>query len=479
MSENKNLNIKKILEITDGELLIGNLEYICENYSKDTRNIVKNDTYIGIKGDNFDGNIFWKEAIKKGASTVIVQDIKLNKEELFEKYGNNINIIIVKDTLNAIYEIAKEKRNLYDIPVIAITGSVGKTTTKDIIANVISKKYKTLKTKGNNNNNIGLPFTILSLKDEEAIVLEMGMNHLEEISLLSNIAKPTLGVIINVGTSHIGNLGSRENILRAKLEILDGMEEKNLIINNDNDMLKDFYEKNKFKYLKTYGIDSKSDKMAKNIKVFEEKCTFECKILGETQKIQIPVSGKHFILNSLAAILVGESLGITTNQILEGLNDFSISNKRMDIHNIGNNIKIINDAYNASLESMKASIDIVSNYKEYEKICVLGDMFELGEFSEKIHKDIGKYIADKKIDILLCAGKDSKYIANSAIECGMDKNNIYYKEKKEELLEVLKNTVNYDEKNKKYVIIFKASNGMKFYEIAEKFIKYEKEKGDI
>ena len=164
-------------------------------------------------------------------------------EEL-EEFEDKI-IILVEDTLKALYQIASFKRSLYDIPVIAITGSVGKTSTKDMVASVVSQKFKTLKTIGNNNNNIGMPFTILQLKEEEAMVLEMGMNHLGEIHLLSQIAKPNICIITNIGTSHIGNLGSRENILKAKLEILDGSQNPVIIVNNDNDLLHQWYEDNK------------------------------------------------------------------------------------------------------------------------------------------------------------------------------------------------------------------------------------------
>ena len=220
----KDLSIKNIIEVTKGKLLVGNEEYVCKSYSKDTRTIKEGDCYIGIKGETFDGNLFWEKALENGASTVIVQNVEIEDEKL-RKWADK-NIIKVEDTLEALYSIARYKRSLYNIPVIAITGSVGKTSTKDIVANVVSKKYKTLKTEGNNNNNIGLPFTILRLQDEEVAVIEMGMNHFGEISLLVSIANPTICIITNIGTSHIGNLGSRENILKAKLEILEGSKKK-------------------------------------------------------------------------------------------------------------------------------------------------------------------------------------------------------------------------------------------------------------
>ena len=192
----KDLSIKNILDVTNGELVVGNEDYIVKSYSKDTRTIKNGDCYIGIKGETFDGSKFWEQALENGASTVIVQNVDIDSGKI-EKWADK-NIIKVQDTLEALYGLARYKRSLYDIPVIAITGSVGKTSTKDIVASVVAKKYKTLKTEGNNNNNIGLPFTILRMQDEEAAVLEMGMNHFGEISLLASIAKPNICIITNI-----------------------------------------------------------------------------------------------------------------------------------------------------------------------------------------------------------------------------------------------------------------------------------------
>ncbi len=465
----KDLTIKNILEVTKGKLLVGNEEYICKNYSKDTRIIKKEDCYIGIKGENFDGNMFWEKALENGASTVIVQNVEIEAEKL--KKWSNKNIIKVENTLEALYKIARYKRNLYDIPVIAITGSVGKTSTKDIVANVVSKKYKTLKTEGNNNNNIGLPFTILKMKDEEAAVLEMGMNHFGEISLLASIANPNICIITNIGTSHIGNLGSRENILKAKLEILEGSKKRAVIINNDNDLLHKWYEENKEKYnIKTYSIKEKSDVMAKNIDLKEQSSNFTCKINGKEEKITVPVGGEHFILNSLCAITVGEVLGIENKKIIEGIEKFELTKKRMDIYDLKEGIKIINDAYNASLESMKASLKVLSKFNENRKIAVLGDMFELGDYAEEIHKKVGEEVAKNNVDILITSGKNSKYIAETA-EKELKKENIYYLENKEEIEKLLQKIVKPGD-----VILFKASNGMKFYEIAERMINLWKRK---
>ena len=459
----KNLTVENILKVTNGELIKGNEKLECENFSRDTRNIQKGDTYIAIKGEKFDGNIFWKDAFKKGADCVIVQDIEFSNEDL--KDFDNKTIIKVEDTMQALYKMAEYKRKINNIPVVAITGSVGKTSTKDMVASVVSQKYKTLKTIGNNNNNIGLPFTILRLKDEEIMILEMGMNHFGEIHLLSNIAKPNICVITNIGTSHIGNLGSKENILKAKLEILDGAENPTIIINNDDELLHKWYLENKdSRKIITYGIENKSDIMAKDMILEQEKSTYKCNIDGKEIDVEVPIAGRHFVLNSLCATTVGITLNIDINKIINGIKNVELTKKRMDIKET-NGIKVINDAYNASPEAMKASLDYLSSFKNNRKIAVLGDMFELGEYAEKLHRLVGEEVYKNNIDILVCAGGNAKLIADEALKNGMKKENIYYFEEKSDVLELLKSEVKSGD-----VVLFKASNGMKFFELADRFI---------
>ena len=454
------MKIKEILNVTKGKMLFGNEELEVENFSKDTRTIQKGDIYIGIKGEKFDGSNFWNQALDAGATAVLISNIQISKEEK-EKYKDK-TIIQVEDTLEALYEIAKYKRSLYNIPVIAVTGSVGKTSTKDIIASVVSQKYKTLKTEGNNNNNIGLPLTILKLKDHEALVVEMGMNHFGEISLLTNIAKPTLAVITNIGTSHIGNLCSRENILKAKLEILEGMKIPRVIINNDNDLLHKWYEENKEKIeIHTYGINNSSDVIAEKIELGEEKSKFVAKSLAEKVDINVPVGGEHFIYNALCGFLVGKVLGLTSKEIQNGISKFELTKKRMDIRALKNGVTLINDSYNASYESMKASLKYLSNRTDLRKIAVLGDMLELGEFSKELHEKVGEEVANNNIDILICRGKFAKDIISKAsknkkTQCILLQNN-------EEILNKLKEILREGD-----VVLIKASNGMKFYEICQK-----------
>lgn len=458
----RNMLVKDILNATNGNLLIGKLEDECINFSKDTRTINEGDVFVGIKGENFDGSLLYREAFEKGAKTCILQDIEISNDDI-KKYSDR-NIIIVEDTLIAIGKIAEYKRNLYDIPVIAITGSVGKTSTKDIIANVVSQKYNVLKTQGNLNNAIGLPFTILQLKDHDALVVEMGMNHFGEIDYLSNIAKPTIAVITNIGTSHIGNLGSRENILKAKLEILNGMKDNGtIIINNDNDLLNK-WNKTDIKYKKiTYGIEEKSDIMAYDISIEESYSKYNTIFDGDKYCIEVPVSGKHFIYNSLCSIAVGKALNIEMELIKKGIKEFELTRRRMDLQKIDNDITVINDSYNASYDSMKAALEYLNEIKGNKKIAVLGDMLELGEYSERLHRLVGNEVSKNNIDLLIVVGElAKKYIAEEAKENGMNPNNVYTCNNNEEAYKILKEKM---EKND--IVLLKASNALNLSEILE------------
>ena len=467
----QNLVVKEVLEIVNGSLLCGNPEEICGEFAYDTRELKQDGVYIGIKSEKSDGSIYWEKAFENGAKIVIINDIGIDKQ-LLKKWEDK-TIIIVNDSLEALHKITVYKREKYgnNLKVIAITGSVGKTSTKDMVANVVSQKFKTLKTNGNYNNHIGLPLTLLRLKDEEVAVVEMGMNHLGEIRTLTNIAKPDLAIITNIGTSHIGNLGSRENILKAKLEILEGMDKKEIIVNNDNDLLYKWAIKNNENDIKihrfaieTISKESKVEVWAENIELYENSSSFDCHIGDEVFNVTIPVGGVHFVYNALCAATVGNILGIDVNDIKTGIETFELTKKRMETINLKNDIVLINDAYNASLESMKASLKYLEGYKTNRKIAVFGDIFELGEFAEEMHRKVGEAVAKSKIDVLICSGENSKYIVEEARKENADSKQIYYFDDKDKIVEFL-------DKNSKQgdVILFKASNGMKFFDICEKF----------
>lgn len=453
----KKITVDDILRICNGKLVCGSKEIECKHFERDTRNVKSGDVYIGIKGENFDGNTLYEKAFEQGASVAIVSEINPNEYK-------DRTIILVEDTIKALQQIAEYKRNLYDIPVIAITGSVGKTSTKDIVASVMAQKYKVLKTQGNLNNHIGLPITILQLEDHEAIVVEMGMNHFGEIRTLTNIAHPTMCIISNIGTSHIGNLGSRENILKAKLEILEGAKENApVIINNDNDLLNKWAKDEKDNYnIKTYGIKEKSDLIAKNIRSFEDKSLFDIDINGKTYEVTVPVGGNHFVYNALAAICVGIENGIEIKDIITGIKNFELTKKRMEvIKSKLTGATIINDTYNASYDSMKAGLEYLNSVRGNRKIAMLGDMLELGEYEQKMHEKVGEEVAKNNIDILITIGNASKDISKMARKLNPEIE-IHEYSKNQEALEYAKE--NFKEGD---IVLIKASNAMKLSEIAE------------
>ena len=453
---NKNIAVDKIVEMCECTVISRGTASTVEKFCSDTRIIEKNDLFISLKSETSDGITYIKEALENGAMGVITEyNIP---EEIVNKYNNKL-ILKVKNITDSIQKIAKYKRTLYDIPIVAVTGSVGKTSTKDIIASVVGKKYNVTKTKGNYNNHIGVPLTILSWNENtEAAVVEMGMNHFGEIELLTNIVKPTIAIITNIGTAHIGILGSRENILKAKMEIVDGLTPNGcIILNNDNDLLNKCDIK---KYRKiTYGIENSSNYVAYDIARNETYTEYKIKINDKEEKVYVPVPGDHFIYNSLCAIAVGKKLNIETDKIIEGIKTFEITGKRNEILEI-NDIKIMNDYYNASYDSMKASLEVLSNIKATRRLAILGDMLELGEYAEKLHSMVGEEVVKNKIDVLCTVGELSKSTAKTAKTLGTKE--VYQFSTNEECINKLGEIVRKNDE-----ILIKASNAMHFGEISK------------
>ena len=439
--------VRDIVDVCNGELFCGDINLECIHFCKDSREINNGDVYVGIKGETFNGNNFYKDAFDNGASVCILD----NDTEIDNKYKNK-TIVLVDDTIKCLQKLAKYKRSLYNIPVVAITGSVGKTSVKDIIYSVVSSKYNVLCTKGNMNNHIGVPMTILELKDHDALILEMGMNHAGELHVLSNIANPTVSVITNIGTAHIGNLGSRENILKAKLEILDGVNHDALVINNDNDLLRTV----KYDNLITIGIDNDSDYMAREI----EDNVFSSSFYINDEYISIPVGSRAFVYNALFAYAVGIKLGISSDEIKDALRKFKLTPHRLELVDTGK-IKIIDDTYNASLDSVKNSLELLSKV-DNRKIFIFGDILELDEYGESIHREIGDIVIQNNIDVLITVGDLSKYtyeVVNN------DDRKCYYFKNNTELLENIEKILDDGD-----MVLIKGSHGMKLIDVV-KYLK--------
>lgn len=436
--------VKDIVNICHGKIIHGKDDISCINFKTDSRLVLKNDVYVGIKGDTYDGNTFYKDAIKNGASVCI-----LDNENVLDGKYEKATIVLVDDTIKALQKLAKYKRSLYDIPVIAITGSVGKTSVKDMVRTVVSTKYNVLATSGNMNNHIGVPLTILGLQDHDALIVEMGMNHMGEIHVLSNIAKPTIGIITNIGTAHIGNLGSRENILKAKMEITDGMTLGTLIINNDNDLLKTV----KYDNLITIGIDNTSDYMAHDINDLVFSANF---YIGD-EYVSIPVGSKAFIYNSLFAYAVGKKLGIEDELIIKALESFKLTPHRLELIE-HKDYRIIDDTYNASLDSVNNALSMLSKI-DGRKVFIFGDILELNEYAKEIHKEIGKSVIDNNIDVLITVGVNSRETYNIVYDANIE---AYHYNNNEEMLHEIDNIIDIGD-----TILVKGSHGMNLIEVVE------------
>ena len=446
------MKLRELIEFSNGRLIgEADLEKEISKFSIDSRIVDDSTFFIPLKGENGDGHDYINSAFEKGAIGTFTS------KEIDAPLGKAI--IKVDDTLVAMQNVAKKLREkIKNIPLIAITGSVGKTTTKDMVYAVLNSKYRTLKTNGNFNNNIGMPLTLINYANEEAIVLEMGMNHLGEISFLSDIAKPDTAIIINVGHSHIGNLGSRENILKAKMEIVDGMaNDGTLVINGDNDMLKTV--KNVRQKLIKFGFKDANDVTAYNIKVNDNATEFMVKEDEKEYKVKLNLVGENFIYNALAAWVIGRIYGIIPEDRVKALANCEFTKMRMNIET-KNDIILINDCYNASPESMKVALEALSKQEAKRKIAILGDMLELGEYSDKLHEEVGENVAKNKIDKLYTVGKLAKNIKQGAINEGMNEQNIKSFDILEELLNELKNLI-----QKGDAVLVKASRAMSFEKI--------------
>jgi len=419
----------------------------------DNREVLPGSLFIAILGERLDGHQFIPAAIEAGASAVMAhKDVECS-----------VPVIRVADTTQGFLDLAGSYRNEFDIPVVGLTGSVGKTTTKEMIWCVLKARYNAHKTHLNWNNEIGLPKVLLGLDPSHtAAVIEMGMNHKGEISRLSKTARPTVGVITNVGVSHIENLGSREGILAAKLEILDGMEPGTpLILNKDNDLLQtvrcDDHP------IRWFGIASEdADVRAEDIQYLDDHTEFTAVAGEERVFVSLPTTGEHNVYNALAALAAGLETDIPLAEGACALEAYKPAGMRENIVEKGG-VTVIEDCYNASPDSMKALAEtlMLKGLPGRRKIAVIGDMLELGDYSEQAHRQAGKYMADAKVDLLLTYGPLSQYAAEEARANGLLR--VFDFTDKDELAEKLIAMLKPGD-----VVAFKGSHGMHLEDIIER-----------
>lgn len=411
----------------------------------DTRKIQPGSLFVCLRGERFDGHSFASQAAQLGAAALLVD----------HPVDADVPQLVVTDTGKALLQLAGWYRRRFQLPVVGLTGSVGKTTTKEFIALVLGAKYNTLKTQGNLNNEIGVPQMLFRLEDSHtAAVIEMGMNHFGEISRLTRAVAPTVGLITNIGVSHIENLGSRAGILQAKLEILEGMApDAPLIVNMDNDMLRTV--KLGDRPLLTFAIDDqRADFTATDIAEQGSTTTFTVHHSTFTQPVTIPTVGIHNVYNALAAMAVGYVTGVdpAAAAAAAALANYVPAGMRQNLVQVGG-VQVIEDCYNASPDSMRAALQTLGKLPVHRRYAVLGAMLELGDYAKEAHTQVGKMAAENGIDGVLAYGADAAYIVEAAKQAGLENARLF--DTKEALAQSLAQQVQPGDG-----VLFKGSRGM-------------------
>lgn len=460
----KNMTISNIAATCNG-VLYGK-EFLTEDIMNkeascvviDSRKIETDGIFIATKGERVDGHQFIDGVIEKGALGVICEQ----KPEHV-----TAPCIVVKDSFQALKDIAEYYRQQLSVQVVGITGSVGKTSTKEFIASVLAQKYTVLKTQGNFNNEVGLPLTVLSIRDEHQVaVLEMGISDFGEMHRLSKIARPDICVMTNIGQCHLENLGTRQGILQAKSEIFDYMNpDGDVLVNGDDDLLSKLSYKGVHKPIR-FGLKAANDIYASDVM---SKGLFGTQVMIHSNLeafiVEIPLPGSHMVYNALAATGVGRQLGLSKEEIKQGIANVESVGGRSHVISLAD-YTLIDDCYNANPVSMKAALDLLTTAFG-RKVAILGDMFELGADENMLHGQIGAYVIEKRIDVLICTGKLSRHMFEQAqgkgeIVAAGRNTELHYFETRDEMLESLPEILQRGD-----TILVKASHGMQFEKVIE------------
>lgn len=450
--------LKQIEAMTGGKLVPAvNEDLQIAGVSTDSRSLAKNCLFVPIPGEIYNGHAYVAEAFSKGAAASLWQ---ADQGEAPAGYP----VIIVEDSIAALQRLAKAYRNELSVRVIGITGSNGKTTTKDMTASILSTTYKVHKTEGNLNNHIGLPLTLLEMEENtEMAVLEMGMSGRGEIQLLSELAEPEAAIITNIGDAHLLQLGSREAIARAKTEILSGLKEDGFFVYNGDDPLIDQVYREMpqpHSFLRyRFGTEAHNDLYPEAILLDMEGIQFHIN-WPDSPGFSLPLLGEHNVINALAAIAVCKYMGVQDKDIVDGIKHLKISSMRIESIKAGSGALLLNDAYNANPSSMKAAVQLVHSLKGYrKKIVVLGDMLELGDREKEFHLEIGRMLDPDEIDRVLAYGPLSYHIIMGARDAFGEERAQWFQDKSALVRELSSVLAAGD------LVLFKASRGMKLEEI--------------
>ena len=454
------ITISEIEKATCGTLLCGCREHAVSCVCTDSRKAKKGDLFVPIIGEVHDAHKFIPQVMENGCRALLVS------ERAASPALDDCDVILVDDTTKAIQALAGYYLEKLHLKKIAVTGSVGKTSTRDMVYSVLSEKYKTGKTQGNFNNDIGVPLTIFSFDDSmEAAVLEVGMDHAGEIHRLVDIIRPEIGIITNVGISHIENLGSREGILQAKLEIADYFDRGNtLVVNQSNDMLGSAVLPDTYDVVRV-GLSEMDQFWVHHIEDHGGAgVSYRLSACGKDYQIKLGIPGAHNALNSALALAAGVRAGVAIEEGISGLSKIQLTDNRLTVTEAGG-VKMIDDTYNAAPDSMKSAIDTLVHTPGNRKIAILGGMNELGPDSPAYHTEVGRYAGDKKVDLLVAVGEKARDIAAGGREA-LEKDKVMYFDTKEQLYEQLDDLLRAGD-----VILVKASRSMEMEQVVERIMK--------
>ena len=455
------ITLGQLLQAVNGKLLGSDtsLDTPIARVDTDSRNIHPGSLFIPLAGERFDGHAYINAALEGGAVGCLTARER-------ESYRPDKFYVKVANTQRALRDLAAWYKSRFQIPFVAVTGSVGKTTAKDMIAAVLGTRYKVLKTEGNFNNEVGLPLTLLRLDHTHQIaVLEMGMDKFGEIDYLAGTVKPDVGVITNIGDAHIERLGSRENIFKAKCELLPHIKKDGLVVLNGDDALLSTLRGKTPVPAVFCGKDAGLEYRAEVVGGDGVSC-IDCRLITPhmDQRVKIPALGEHMIYPALIAAAVGERFGLTPEQIASGLIRFVPTRMRMNIVHRRDNIIILDDAYNANPQSMRAAISVLADSSSARRVAVLGDMFELGPFAPALHHEVGECLGKAGIQCLVAVGELAGHIAAGAREAGVP--TVYHCGDKSAAMAVLPKVVEPDS-----TILVKASRGMKLEELTARLLE--------
>ena len=467
----RTITVKEILDTTGGRLLQGKEDGAVRGAAIDSREVTAENVFFPMKGARADGHDFLKGVLERGCRTLVISDSsKVPGADVLEEMGlaeADVNVILVEDTLKALQQLAKYY--IAQLPLkkkIAVTGSVGKTSTRDMLYYVSSVKYRTGRNKKNYNNEFGLPLTILDFDENlEVAVLEMGMDSFGEIDLLADMVRPDMAVITNVGISHIENLGSREGIRKAKMEVTNYFtEDAVLIVNQACDLLQKDMVAGDYRVV-TVGNDGKSDFIVSNVCDFGDKgIKYTLDRNHKQYEVNLNVPGGHNALNATLAVAAGEILGISAEDAIRGLEQAELTAKRLNVRG-KNGIKVIDDTYNAAPESMRSAINTLKATKGIRRVAILSDMKELGPESRNFHREIGAYVAEQKIDFLITVGNDARYIGEGASE-GLGPDSVRHYGTKADFLKEMDRYIRPGD-----VVLVKGSRSMEMEEVVKKIFE--------